>query len=110
MPRKVHNLHMIRRWGMVLALVLGALPARADDKAGEFTGGFRMEGDPKIETVFGDTAQFKKYVDRFYVLHAEMQKAHEDFSKNTQAIIASLAAHRAASNARKCPVDAVALA
>ena len=86
-------------------------PARATppDKPADWTGGFRLEGDPKIETVFGDTAVFKRYVDRFFVLHAEMLRAHTDFSRNVQAVIASLAAQRAAGGPRRCPVDAVAL-
>jgi hypothetical protein len=96
-------------WATVLAGVALGAPARADSTEKEWTGGFRMEGDPKIETVFGDTAQFKRYVDRFFVLHAEMQRAHEDFSRNVQAVIASLGAHRAAGGGRRCPVDAVAL-
>ena len=106
----VHN-HSMSRVGMAALLVAGALfaPARANPSQKEWTGGFRMEGDPKIETVFGDTAQFKRYVDRFFVLHAEMQRSHEDFSRNVQAVVASLGAHRAAGGSRRCPVDAVAL-
>jgi hypothetical protein len=99
------------RVGLSLAAVgiLLLAPARADTTEKDWTGGFRMEGDPKIETVFGDTAQFKRYVDRFFVLHGEMQRSHADFSRNVQAVIASLGAHRAAGGGKRCPVDAVAL-
>src|SRR5262249_1494987 len=78
---------------------------------GEYNGGFRMESDPKIETVFGDAEQYRRYVDRFYVVHAEMQKTREDFSRNVQASLASLAADLGANGrpAGKCPTDAVPL-
>ena len=94
------------------ALAAGAGTAGADVDKGtpEATGGFRMEGDAKIETVFGDAATFKRYVDRFFVVHAEMLKSHEVFSRNVQAVLASLAAQRAAGGGARCPVDAVALA
>jgi hypothetical protein len=75
---------------------------------GEYTGGFRMEGDPKIETVFGDAEAYKRYVDRFYAVYTEMQKAREDFSRNVQAVLASLAADQGRAGG-KCPTDAVAL-
>jgi len=65
-----------------------------------------MEGDAKIETVFGDAAQYKKYIDRFFFVHPEMQKTHEDFSRNVLAVISSLGA---AQNPSQCPLDAVAL-
>jgi hypothetical protein len=90
---------------LAVAAVSGGKPGRAD----EYTGGFRMEGDPKIETVFGDAEQFKRYVDRFHVDYAEMQRTREDFSRNVQAVVASLAAADKAGERGKCPADAVAL-
>jgi hypothetical protein len=92
------------------ALVL-ALPALANGQGDEWSGGFRMEGDPMIETVFGDSAQFKKYVDRFYTVHADMQRSREAFSRNVQATLAALSANVTPTGARtgKCPVEAVAL-
>jgi hypothetical protein len=96
----------------VVATVAAATSARAAPDAGpDYTGGFRLESDPKIETVFGDAEQFRRYIDRFYAVHAEMQKTREDFSRNVQAVLASLAADLGANGrpAGKCPVDAVAL-
>jgi hypothetical protein len=92
------------------ATLAGAAHAGAETGA-EFTGGFRMEGDPKIETVFGDADQYRRYVDRFYVVYREMQGTREDFSRNVQAVLASLAANQAGPGraARTCPLDAVAL-
>lgn len=99
------------RVSLVLAVVMLPLTsfAQKKDERAESASGFRMEGDPKIETVFGDAEQFKKYVDRFFILHADMQKNHEDFSRNVQAVIASLTAHQSGGG-KGCPVDAVALA
>jgi hypothetical protein len=117
------------RVGAVLAFYVGvgvvaafAGTARADKEkesketkdaptfGADFTGGFRMEGDPKIETVFGDAEQYKKYVDRFNTSYAEMQKAREDFSRNVQAVLASLAADQGeARRGPRCPTEAVAL-
>lgn len=91
-----------------LALAAEAAPAPREEPAG----GFRMEGDPKLETVFGDAEQYKRYVDRFLVVHGEMQTTREDFSRSVQAVLASLAAHQQAASGRavKCPVDAIAVA
>jgi hypothetical protein len=101
----------VRRSLLLLSLLVPGL-ARADDGTGaDFTAGFRMEGDPKIETVFGDAEQFRRYVDRFYTVYADMQRTREDFSRNVQATLASLAADLGANGrpAGKCPTDAVAL-
>jgi len=102
---------MTRSLVVVGVLVLVATAHAGPDGGADYTGGFRLEGDPKIETVFGDAEQFKRYVDRFYTVYAEMQKTREDFSRNVQAVLASLAADLGANGrpAGKCPTDAVAL-
>jgi hypothetical protein len=84
-----------------------AVTAAAAPEA-EPTAGFRMEGDPKIDTVFGDAEAYKRYIDRFYTAYADMQRTREDFSRNVQAVLASLAADQPDRRV-KCPVDAVAL-
>jgi hypothetical protein len=97
---------------VVGGIVAFAAAAWAGAHESEPVTAFRMEGDPKIETVFGDAEAYKRYVDRFYVVHGEMQKTREDFSRNVQAVLASLAADQGAARtqgAGKCPVDAVAL-
>jgi hypothetical protein len=99
------------RFWMVLvavAVVSGTASARAGGPESEPVTGFRMEGDPKIETVFGDVEQYKRYVDRFYAAYGDMQKTREDFSRNVQAVLATLAADQARGPG-KCPADAVAL-
>jgi hypothetical protein len=86
------------------------VPASAKSTPEE-PGGFRMSSDPKVITVFGDTAQFRAYVDRFYELHGQMQSARESFSRDVQQVVATLAAHaEAAKGKARCPVDAIALA
>jgi hypothetical protein len=88
-----------------------ARPAEPTKPPAEEPGGFRMSSDPKIITVFGDTAQFREYVDRFFELHGQMQAARESFSHDVQQIISTLAAHaEVAKGKSRCPVDAIALA
>ncbi len=115
----------MQRWILAVVLCARAATALAAPPEGEPTGGFRMEGDPKIETVFGDAEAYKGYVDRFYTVYLDMQHTREDFSRNVQAVLASLAANEGAERrsaprwaepngapqgrAAKCPLDAVAL-
>src|SRR6266545_4294841 len=97
------------RFWLVAGLAVGlARVSAAGGPESEPLVGFRMEGDPKIETVFGDAEAYKRYVDRFYTVHADMQRTREDFSRNVQAVLASLAADQGRA-AGKCPTDAVAL-
>jgi hypothetical protein len=95
---------------LAIALCAAAITAQAAPQA-EPTGGFRMEGDPKIDTVFGDAEAYKRYIDRFYTAYTDMQRTREDFSRNVQAVLASLAADQSAERrgGPRCPVDAVAL-
>ncbi len=65
--------------------------------------GFRMEGDPDIAMVFGDTESYKAHVDRFYDLEDQMRGIRGEFSRYVRATQTTLAAHK-----RRCPVDAVA--
>jgi len=87
----------------------GAEPAAAaatatrSRRATRVIAGFRMEGDPAIETVFGDTQRYKAIVDRFFELHDTMRDVRADFSRYVRAAQTTLAA-----NKRRCPTDAVA--
>lgn len=98
----------MRLWRVAVLSVGLASSAGAGGAESEPLTGFRMEGDPKIETVFGDAEAYKRYVDRFYAVYADMQKTREDFSRNVQAVLASLAADQGR-GAGHCPTDAVAL-
>ena len=81
-------------------LVLASGGARADR---DVPAGFRGEGDPKIETVFGDVRQYRGSVDRFFAVHADMGRARVDFHRSVQAALLALGAERG-----RCPVDSLA--
>jgi hypothetical protein len=87
---------------ILMALLVG--PARGGPDAGNDTSGFRLESDPRIETVFGDAGQYRLYIDHFFSIYAEMQKTRDDFSRNVQAVLAVLSA-----SPKRCPVDSVAV-
>ncbi len=72
-------------------------------KAKRVVAGFRMEGDPDIEMVFGDTESYKAHVDQFYDLHEQMRETRGDFQRYVRATQTTLDAHK-----RRCPTDAVA--
>jgi hypothetical protein len=92
--------------GLVL---VAAVAAHADEKRtaaaqGKRTAaGFRLEGDPEIEMVFGDTAGYRKHVDRFYELHGQLRDTRAEFQRFARATQTTLEAH-----GKKCPADAVA--
>lgn len=94
--------------GPILVSVSVAAPARADAprRAGEDARsqipGFRMEGDPAIEMVFGDTDSYRKHVDRFYALLNQMRDVRGTFTHYVRSTMSTLAAHR-----QRCPVDAI---
>ncbi|RMH39908.1 MAG: hypothetical protein D6689_15275 [Deltaproteobacteria bacterium] len=66
-------------------------------------GGFRLEGEPAIEVLFGDAAGYRRHIDAFYQLAGELRDARAEFERYAAAAQRTLAAHR-----RGCPVDAVA--
>jgi hypothetical protein len=72
-------------------------------KSKRVVAGFRMEGDPAIEMVFGDTERYKQHVDKFYELHQQMRSTRADFQHYVRATQTTLSAHK-----RRCPSDAVA--
>jgi hypothetical protein len=83
-------------------IVLSSFVARADK---DVPAGFRAEGEPKIETVFGDVREYRRYVDRFYAMHGDMQRSRLEFQKSVQGVLLALGAERGRG---KCPVDTVA--
>jgi hypothetical protein len=66
-------------------------------------GGFRMEGSPELEVVFGDTASYRRHVDRFYTIRDDMDRARTTFTRHVQAAL--LAASRGDG---RCPTDVLA--
>lgn len=76
-----------------------------------FLSGFRAEGAPELEVVFGDSESYKQHVDRFFALDEAMERARSSFQKNLQAALAALGRPaRPGRRDKKCPVDQVARA
>jgi hypothetical protein len=69
-----------------------------------FLSGFRMEGSPEVELVFGDTKRFRHRVDRYYELDRAMEKERTTFGGQVQRVLAGLAGQAKGG----CPVDTVA--
>ena len=69
-----------------------------------FLSGFRGEGAPEVEVVFGDSETFKQHVDRFFALDQEMDRLRGSFARSVQAAQQTLAQSRRG----PCPVDAIA--
>lgn len=68
--------------------------------------GFRMEGDPEVELVFGDIAHFKRHIDTFRRLQERMDEQRARFARATHAAQRTLAA--APRKRHQCPVDVLA--
>jgi len=56
----------------------------------QVVGGFRMEGAPEVEVVFGDTMAYRARIDRFFDLDAAMTAQRQEFSRRVQASLAAL--------------------
>jgi hypothetical protein len=69
-----------------------------------FLSGFRVEGAPEVEVVFGDSEFLKRHVDRFRALDKAMEAARRSFSRSVQGAVASLGHEKRG----PCPVDRVA--
>ncbi len=74
-----------------------------------FSGGFRMEGAPKVDDLFGDTIAFTQKVDRYLTLHEAMMRVRDQFSRSVQNVLIALATAHPAGKPRTCPEDAIAI-
>jgi hypothetical protein len=106
---------MVRYSGLILlALVAsGAHAAPAEAAAASVPGsdmgsGFRLEGRPAVDDVFGDASDYRRTVDRFLELTASMQAMRDDFARAVQGTLAGLAKQEPHKGKKVCPVDAVA--
>jgi hypothetical protein len=81
--------------------------ALSPDVPPSFLSGFRVEGAPELEVVFGDSESYKQHVDRFFALDEAMDRTRSSFQKNVQAAQAALGRAR---KSKRCPVDQVARA
>ncbi|MCP4447789.1 MAG: hypothetical protein GY811_20990 [Myxococcales bacterium] len=112
------------RTATLLATSTSPLTSSADKAAGETppgeTGetiaGFRMEGGPRLEVVFGDITGYKSRIDRFTELQVSMESQRRRFANATHQVQTTLGpspklgAHRQgrARVGRACPKDAIA--
>ncbi len=67
--------------------------------------GFRLEGSPEIDIVFGDTDRFKRHIDSFYGLADKMTETRHRFSRH---LITSLSLVSAQKRRQGCPTEALA--
>jgi hypothetical protein len=98
----------------LLALVGTAHAASAEPTAMQALDagtGFRLEGKPAIDDVFGDASDYRRTVDRFLELTAQMQSMRDEFARSVQVALNELGtrgADKRTSRRRGCPVDTVA--
>lgn len=73
--------------------------------------GFRLEGRPAVDDVFGDASDYRRTVDRFLELTASMQSMRDDFARAVQGTLAGLSRQDGPKphGKRVCPVDSVAV-
>jgi hypothetical protein len=69
--------------------------------------GFRLEGKPAVDDVFGDASDYRRTIDRFLELTSQMQEMRDGFAKSVQATLAELPKTESGKK-RICPTDAVA--
>ncbi|MDB4966193.1 MAG: hypothetical protein JWN44_1882 [Myxococcales bacterium] len=73
--------------------------------------GFRLEGKPAVDDVFGDASDYRRTVDRFIELATQMQSMRDEFARAVQTSLNELGSRGIDKKpARKrCPVDTVAV-
>ncbi|HTM21506.1 MAG TPA: hypothetical protein VL172_13390 [Kofleriaceae bacterium] len=83
------------------AVAVVARPSTAQpDRAGEvrvrppgpreYRGGLRMEGSARLEIIYGDAADLKRTVDRFFELEARMGQTRQHFTRDVRGALAVL--------------------
>src|SRR3954449_6741581 len=76
------------------------------------TSGFRLEGKPAVDDVFGDASDYRRTIDRFIELATQMQTMRDEFARSVQTALNELGTRGEKKGATKrgarCPVDTVA--
>ena len=67
--------------------------------------GFRLEGSPEIEIVFGDTDRFKRHIDSFVGLSKKMTETRHRFSRHVASSVSLVSSLR---GKRSCPTETLA--
>lgn len=76
--------------------------------------GFRLEGKPAVDDVFGDASDYRRTIDRFIDLASQMQTMRDEFARAVQAALDQLGARSPekkttqSKRSARCPADAVA--
>jgi hypothetical protein len=75
--------------------------------------GFRLEGKPAVDDVFGDASDYRRTVDRFIELAGQMQSMRDEFARAVQTALHELGARGtdkkiAPAKKGRCPSEAVA--
>ncbi|MGZ3427004.1 MAG: hypothetical protein ACXVCV_10170, partial [Polyangia bacterium] len=112
---------MDRRFlGLLIAVTIGGAArgapaeiAAAQPQPLDAGTGFHLEGKPAVDDVFGDASDYRRTVDRFIELAAQMQSMRDEFARSVQTSLNELGAHGtdkkgATSKRGRCPSDAVA--
>src|SRR5262245_23031140 len=98
---------MVRRC-VLSVLLLSAAGARGEVPSDAGASGFRLEGKPAIDDVFGDANDYRRTIDRFLELTAQMQTMRDEFARSVQAVLAELVKLGERDRGkRRCPQDAV---
>lgn len=99
-------------FGLLLGAAAQAAPAEAAAPTAMDAGtGFRLEGKPAVDDVFGDASDYRRTIDRFLELTDSMQSMRDDFARSVQTTLSELAKHAGPEKRPKrgsCPVDSVA--
>lgn len=69
-----------------------------------YLSGFRAEGAPELDAVFGDSESFRRHIDRFFVLADTMEELRRSFAKSVQTQLTILDDKRRG----PCPTERVA--
>jgi hypothetical protein len=75
--------------------------------------GFHLEGRPSVDDVFGDAADYRRTVDRFLELTAQMQQMRDEFARAVQTALNELGVRgpenkKGPAHRHGCPIGAVA--
>src|ERR1700753_2152974 len=109
MPARLFALLLLALGGIARAASAESAPVQQPVDAGT---GFRLEGRPAIDDVFGDASDYRRTVDRFLELTAQMQAMRDEFARSVQVALNELGtrgADKRTSRRRGCPVDTVAV-
>lgn len=86
----------------------GAAPAALPGLSPSVDGGFHMEPRPAIDDVFGDSAEYRRIIDRSLALGESMQKTREQFARAIQLVLVEINAGPGKPRPKGCPEASVA--